>query len=515
MGRQFYSALAVFTFIVFGSLSPVEAVTLQWDSNHESDLAGYTIYYGTASHQYGSSVDVGNHTSYQFTNLEAGRTFFFALRAYNTSGLQSDLSAEVSATIPVVPLSLTNLMANLSSPRVLGTSVIFAAAASGGVPPYQYKFLVSDGTVTTVARNWSTGNTFTWQPSAAKSTYTITAWARNSTSTADAAENTASVRTMPFVITASASQITLTSMTASPLSPQTLGTPVAFTATAAGGSSSYQYKWLISDGTTTSVGQAWSSTSTFSWNPAAAGSNYTVTVWVRAANSAADAPDSDAAIGNIAFTIVRAASSGSTGSSSSVPGALSVTSLTSSLDSPQEPGTAITFAAVAAGGAAPYQFRWLVSDGTTWKVMQNWSGGTTFTWRPQVMNTNYSVRVQARNAGSSTNGADNPNADRSLPFAITSEQVMAVNLSSDKDEPQPVGTSIQFTASAYGGTSAYEYQWSLFTGTGWVVLQDWSGNASYTWTPVTASSKYRIKLSVRGGKNLAANAGVTMNFAIE
>ena len=43
-------------------------VTLFWDSNVETDLAGYQILYGIAPRTYTSIVDVGNRTSHQFTN---------------------------------------------------------------------------------------------------------------------------------------------------------------------------------------------------------------------------------------------------------------------------------------------------------------------------------------------------------------------------------------------------------------------------------------------------------------
>jgi hypothetical protein len=36
------------------------AVTLAWDPNPESDIAGYVISYGTSSRQYTTSVDVGD-----------------------------------------------------------------------------------------------------------------------------------------------------------------------------------------------------------------------------------------------------------------------------------------------------------------------------------------------------------------------------------------------------------------------------------------------------------------------
>jgi hypothetical protein len=73
---------------------------LVWDPNAETNLAGYKVYSGTVSRQYSSVVNVGNTTQYQLTNVVQGTTYFFALTAYNTSGLESGFSAEVSYTAP-------------------------------------------------------------------------------------------------------------------------------------------------------------------------------------------------------------------------------------------------------------------------------------------------------------------------------------------------------------------------------------------------------------------------------
>jgi hypothetical protein len=76
------------------------SVTLAWDPNTESDLAGYVVSWGTKPGVYTSSRDVGNATGASVPDLSAGQRFYFAVQAYNTSGLTSPYSAEVSALIP-------------------------------------------------------------------------------------------------------------------------------------------------------------------------------------------------------------------------------------------------------------------------------------------------------------------------------------------------------------------------------------------------------------------------------
>jgi hypothetical protein len=79
-------------------------VTIAWDANNESDLAGYRVHYGTQSNgNYDDLVDVGNVTSYQVINLDAGKTYFFVVTAYDNSGNESNFSSQVNATIPNTP----------------------------------------------------------------------------------------------------------------------------------------------------------------------------------------------------------------------------------------------------------------------------------------------------------------------------------------------------------------------------------------------------------------------------
>ena len=77
-------------------------VILSWDANTEADLAGYKVYYGTSSRVYGSPIVLGLQTSYTVQGLTPG-TYFFSVKAYDTSGNDSGFSNEVSTNISQVP----------------------------------------------------------------------------------------------------------------------------------------------------------------------------------------------------------------------------------------------------------------------------------------------------------------------------------------------------------------------------------------------------------------------------
>ena len=83
-------------------------VTLSWDPNKEDNIAGYKIYYGNSSGNYGSNIDVGNRTSYTIKDLETAKIYYFIVTVYNTNGSESSYSAEVShkATVGTTPPSL-------------------------------------------------------------------------------------------------------------------------------------------------------------------------------------------------------------------------------------------------------------------------------------------------------------------------------------------------------------------------------------------------------------------------
>jgi hypothetical protein len=84
------------------------SVTLSWtaptqneDGTTLTDLAGYTIYWGTTSGSYPNSVTVDNAsvTTYVVENLAPG-TYEFVATAFNTSGVESQYSGAATKVVP-------------------------------------------------------------------------------------------------------------------------------------------------------------------------------------------------------------------------------------------------------------------------------------------------------------------------------------------------------------------------------------------------------------------------------
>jgi len=70
------------------------------DSSPLTDLAGYKIYYGTTPGNYGIPITINNPglSSYLVENL-ASSNWYFVMVAFNSSGIESSYSTEVSKTI--------------------------------------------------------------------------------------------------------------------------------------------------------------------------------------------------------------------------------------------------------------------------------------------------------------------------------------------------------------------------------------------------------------------------------
>ena len=91
--------------------TPIKTVngvaTLDWlpptennDGTALTNLAGYTVYYGTDRNDLSQSVKVSNPglASYSVTGLTSG-TWFFAVTSYSADGVESTRTTTVSATI--------------------------------------------------------------------------------------------------------------------------------------------------------------------------------------------------------------------------------------------------------------------------------------------------------------------------------------------------------------------------------------------------------------------------------
>ena len=135
----FYAML--FALCSMPSTASAGSVTVAWDANQESDLKGYILYYGSASGNYTSNIDIGNQTQYTITDLQDGVNYYFAVTAYNDADYESDYSEELPYIVGRPNNNPTNPNTpNSPSSGYIDTSYNFNTSASDpDGDPLEYK----------------------------------------------------------------------------------------------------------------------------------------------------------------------------------------------------------------------------------------------------------------------------------------------------------------------------------------------------------------------------------------
>ena len=234
--------------------------------------------------------------------------------------------------------------------------------------------------------------------------------------------------------------------------------------------------------------QAYSSSASYTWTPAAAGS-YLFSV------TALDATGASANV-MLWYTV--------TGNGNP---SLTAVAVTPAPASPQPINTPIIFTASATGGTnVQYQF-WIYNQAGTpaWSQLQAYSTQTSCAWTPAAAG-NYLLSVTALDAtGASANV---------LLWYTINAPLTAVAVTASPASPQPANTPITFTASATGGTNV-QYQFWIYNQAStpaWRQLQTYSSTATCPWTPAAAGS---YLLSVTALDATGASANVLLGYTVQ
>jgi hypothetical protein len=81
-------------------------LTIAWDPNAETDIAGYVLKYGEQSRDYHVTLDAGRATTLTVEGLVAGRPYYFSVLAYAADGSTSVLAPELLAVATGTPAPL-------------------------------------------------------------------------------------------------------------------------------------------------------------------------------------------------------------------------------------------------------------------------------------------------------------------------------------------------------------------------------------------------------------------------
>jgi hypothetical protein len=328
-----------------------DSIALMWDPSASS--VGYKVHVGAQPGAYTQHFDVGSATDFTYTNAVAGQPYCFVVSAYDLSSLlEGPNSAEVCGYSNASPT-----LANPGS-RSSTTGEAVTLQLVGSDPESQPLTYGATGLPPGLTLMANTG--FISGAGTTAGTYSVTARASDGTLTAS--------QTFTWTITAATAStpIELLSLTMNKPSPQPVGTPITFTAAVSGGTAPYQFKWTLFNGVSWNMVQQWSTSSSFTWTPTAAGSGYQMAVWVRSAGNTVEAPE---ASGSIAFAIAAAPATDTTSPTASISTPTTGTSYSTTSSSINVSGTA-------ADNAGVTQVRWAsdrggsgVASGTTsWSV---------------------------------------------------------------------------------------------------------------------------------------------------
>jgi kumamolisin len=450
------------------SITSTSAV-ITWQTDHP---ANSVVDYGTTT-SYGSRVvDTTNTTNHSLTlsPLTNNTTYHFrstSTDAYGNSGSSSDGTFTTARPCGSVTLAATPV-----SPQAAGTTVSFTAGATGCTTP-QFRFWVgTPAGAWTIVQDYSSNAAFVWNTAGlAPGTYTIwlDAHSVGGTGSEASTEILYSIESGP-----SCSGL---SVSASPGSPQPIGTAIRFTASATGCTTPQYRFWVGSPSGVWTVVQNYSPSATLNWATAGlAPGSYTIWLDVHALGGTGTE-----ASARTLFSIESGPSCGGLGVSAS-PG------------SPEAIGTAISFTASATGCTTPQYRFWVGSPSGVWTVVQDYSPNTTFNWTTAGLAPGtYTIWLDVHALG----GTGTEAFARTLFSIESGPSCSGLSVSASPGSPQPIGTAISFTASASGCITP-QYRFWVGSPSGiWTVVQDYSPNATFNWaTAGLGPGSYTIWLDV-------------------
>jgi hypothetical protein len=127
--RVFVTLSVIWSFC--GSRMEGSTVSLAWNPSLDPSVAGYSLYYGSASHQYDWSLDAGADCAITVDDLVEGVTYFFAIGAYNRAGTECVDSEELVVTISSPPV----IILEPSSQTVQAGATVVMSVDAIGTPP--------------------------------------------------------------------------------------------------------------------------------------------------------------------------------------------------------------------------------------------------------------------------------------------------------------------------------------------------------------------------------------------
>jgi hypothetical protein len=352
------------------TLTANEPATIYYTLNGSTPTTGSPVYSGP--------IDMGSSPVLKFFAVDLAMN-------YEQIKCYSPATGETYLCTPVSPATGVTITADKPSPQVVGTVVTFTAVATGGTGNYEYYFTyLNPKTLTwTVAQGYSSLSNWRWNTAGMDTgIYSVQVSARSAGSTTQF-ETLAGLS-----YTVNPPPATGLTYTVDKSSPQNQGTVITFTASASGGSGSYDYSFKLQNPVTGqwSTAQAYSSNAVWVWNTTGiTGGAYNIQILAKSAGS------------SVAYDVIQ-----STAYTIVIPPATGVT-LTPDKPSPQIVGSVVSFTGSATGGTGNYEYYFPYRNPQTglWYVGQAYSSNPVWVFNTAGIATGtYYIQVWTRSAGS-------------------------------------------------------------------------------------------------------------------
>jgi hypothetical protein len=386
------------------------------------------------------------------------------------------------------------------SAAITGTSVALTATASGCPNPsplYEFWVLAPGASLYTLGQAYGSSSTFNWNTAGlAPGSYRINVWARDASSPGTfgnpSGRYDAYNASLVYTVSAGCPAV---GDSASPSGAAMAGMSVSVTASAPGCPSPLYEFWVLAPGASLyTLGQAYGTSATFSWNTAnLTPGSYRINVWVHDASDSGVFGNSsgryDAYNASLLYTVT--AGCPAVGDSASPSGAAMA-------------GMSVSVIASAPGCPSPLYEFWVLAPGASlYTLGQAYGTSSTFSWNTaNLAPGSYRINVWVHDAGdsgvfgNSSGRYDAYNAN--LIYTLTAG-CPAVSASASPPSSTSAGLLVTITASGSSCPSPLYEVWVLAPGaSNFNLVQAYTSNGVIDWiTMGLAPGTYRISVWVR------------------
>ena len=183
--------------------------------------------------------------------------------------------------------------------------------------------------------------------------------------------------------------------------------------------------------------------------------------------------------------------------------ALTISSFSSDLKSPQEKGKTIKLTANAQGGSGKIQYSFVEKINDNYKEIKAYSETNTVSWNPQYVGT-YTIYAVAKDSTGSLKIS-------SMSYQIKSPTLKLDNFTPDKTSPQKVGTTVKFTTKVSGVNGTVKYKYYRYLNNEYALIKDWSTSNSITISPSKAG-KYDVYVAAKDSSGTTVRKNIVFEF---